>query len=202
MVHVENSRERSGSEGAIQANIYHIDFGIRMSHIANNRPIFQFIEGFSCDGMFTSRCSDKNVNLFDDFFQSNNFESFHTKEKTAWNGTILAKRLTRLVMHISDRFPSHKQNNPFHAMLYNILCRLHLEYPRRKRRTGPLHPLVLQYAPYPQTTACFPPNKISVHRFIPSIIDSRHRYKLSNFVFVTLSLTFIAGAVNVCVRHI
>ena len=29
-----------------------------------------------------------------------------------------------------------------------------------------------------------------------SITDSLHRYKLSNFVFVTESFTFIAGTVN------
>lgn len=37
---------------------------------------------------------------------------------------------------------------------------------------------------------------ISVARLIPSINDSRHPYKLSNLLFVTESLTFMAGVPN------
>ena len=40
------------------------------------------------------------------------------------------------------------------------------------------------------------PNIMSVVLFRESMIDSLHEYRLSYFVFIMLSLTFIAGAAN------
>lgn len=51
----------------------------------------------------------------------------------------------------------------------------------------------LPTSPKPATTATFPAIITSVARLIPSMRDSRHPYKLSNFDFVTESLTFTAG---------
>ena len=52
-------------------------------------------------------------------------------------------------------------------------------------------------SPYPATTATFPAIIVSVALLIASTNDSLHPYLLSNFDFVTESLTFIAGSVRV-----
>src|SRR3954453_21069735 len=51
----------------------------------------------------------------------------------------------------------------------------------------------LPTSPYPQTTATLPPISTSVARLMPSIRECRQPYLLSNFDFVTESLTLIAG---------
>ena len=55
----------------------------------------------------------------------------------------------------------------------------------------------LPTSPYPATTATFPAIMMSVARRIASTADSLHPYLLSNFDFVTESLTLIAGIGNV-----
>src|SRR5215831_7111808 len=51
----------------------------------------------------------------------------------------------------------------------------------------------LPTSPYPQITATLPAIITSVARLMPSASDSRQPYRLSNFDFVTESLTLIAG---------
>src|SRR4051812_23260328 len=51
----------------------------------------------------------------------------------------------------------------------------------------------LPTSPYPQTTATLPPISTSVARLMPSMSECRQPYLLSNFDFVTESLTLIAG---------
>src|SRR3954463_9840878 len=51
----------------------------------------------------------------------------------------------------------------------------------------------LPTSPYPATTATLPATMTSVARLMPSTSDSRQPYRLSNFDFVTESLTLIAG---------
>src|SRR5207245_1484354 len=51
----------------------------------------------------------------------------------------------------------------------------------------------LPTSPYPQTTATLPPMSTSVARLMPSMSECRQPYLLSNFDFVTESLTLIAG---------
>src|SRR5437588_876595 len=51
----------------------------------------------------------------------------------------------------------------------------------------------LPTSPYPKTTATLPPISTSVARLMPSISECRQPYLLSNFDFVTESLTLIAG---------
>src|SRR5271163_2784440 len=55
----------------------------------------------------------------------------------------------------------------------------------------------LPTSPYPQITATLPATITSVARLIPSTSDSRQPYRLSNFDFVTESLTLIAGTSSV-----
>ena len=55
----------------------------------------------------------------------------------------------------------------------------------------------LPTSPYPQTTATLPPISTSVARLMPSISEWRQPYLLSNFDFVTESLTLIAGKSSV-----
>ena len=55
----------------------------------------------------------------------------------------------------------------------------------------------LPTSPYPQTTIRLPANMISVARRTASTALSLHPYLLSNLLFVTESLTLIAGIDNV-----
>src|SRR5919199_3866572 len=55
----------------------------------------------------------------------------------------------------------------------------------------------LPTSPYPNTTATLPPMSTSVARLMPSISECRQPYLLSNLLFVTESLTLIAGNSNV-----
>merc|ERR1719229_922215 len=61
-------------------------------------------------------------------------------------------------------------------------------------RMANAHPLPT--SPYPQIKARFPPIMTSVARMMPSGRECRHPYTLSNFDFVTQSLTLIAGKSN------
>lgn len=147
---------------------YHVDFGVRVTHIAHDAAILHLFHVFACHYALVSGRCDDNVDASDDFIHLDNSKTVNRCLKCAnWIDF-------RDINDAPERFEGLRTSFSDFTVPAEHHCNIK-------------EPISIPLSVPNQFEPCLPPNIMSVERFKLSMMDSLQLYKLSNFVLMTES---------------